>query len=180
MPRRPARAWGSVDRGKHRRAIELRKHHIPEAELVGWREGNTGRDDMRDPVCSGGVKEPGMCGHSPRENRETSGRSLLGSEAALAEATGKVSSRTPVVQFPRGVGRCSSTEEVGEQGGGRPGGVDGGKDTDQEEASEGGRVSDPEPSKRVDSPTLAALEAKGGDSFTSSPPKTPSLEVGAV
>jgi REP element-mobilizing transposase RayT len=31
MPRRPARAWGSVDRGKHRRAIELRKHHILEA-----------------------------------------------------------------------------------------------------------------------------------------------------
>ncbi len=36
MPRRPAREWGSVDRGKHRRAIELRKHHIPEAELVVW------------------------------------------------------------------------------------------------------------------------------------------------
>jgi hypothetical protein len=34
MPRRPARAWGSVDRGKHRRAIELRKHPNPEAELV--------------------------------------------------------------------------------------------------------------------------------------------------
>ncbi len=28
--------------GKHRRAMELRKHHFPEAELVVWREGKTG------------------------------------------------------------------------------------------------------------------------------------------
>jgi RNA-directed DNA polymerase len=27
-------------------------------------------------TCSGGVLEPGMCGHSPRGNREISGRSL--------------------------------------------------------------------------------------------------------
>jgi hypothetical protein len=79
MPRRTARAWGSVDRGKHRRAIELRKHQIPEAELVEWREGNTGHRDMRVVCCSGGVREPGMCGHSLHGNRETSGRSLHGS-----------------------------------------------------------------------------------------------------
>ena len=74
----PVRAWGSVSSGKHRRAIELRKHHIPEAELVGWREGNTGGNVMRVAVCSGGVKEPGMCGHSLHGNRETSVRSLNG------------------------------------------------------------------------------------------------------
>jgi len=74
----PVRAWGSVSSGKHRRAIELRNHLIPEAELVGWREGNTGSNVMRVAVCSGGVKEPGMYGHSLRGNRETSGRSLNG------------------------------------------------------------------------------------------------------
>jgi hypothetical protein len=45
---------------------------------VVWREGNTGHRDMRVVTCSGGVEEPGMCGHSPRENRDTSGRSLHG------------------------------------------------------------------------------------------------------
>ncbi len=97
MPRRPARAWGSVDRGKHRRAIELRKHPFPETELVGWREGKTWHRDMRVVPCSGGVREPGMCGHSPRENRETSGRNLRGTEAATSEAIGKVSNHKPVV-----------------------------------------------------------------------------------
>jgi len=97
MPRRPARAWGSVDRGKRRRAIELRKHLFPEAELVVWREGKTGHRDMRVVSCSGGVREPGMCGHSSRENRETSVRNLRGIEAATLEATGKVRSHTPVV-----------------------------------------------------------------------------------
>jgi hypothetical protein len=45
---------------------------------VVWREGNTGQRDMRALFCTGGVKEPGMCGHSPHENRETSRRSLHG------------------------------------------------------------------------------------------------------
>ena len=62
MPRRPARAWGSVDRGKHRRAIELRKHLFPEAELVIWREGKTGHRDKRVVSCSGGVRRPGAGG----------------------------------------------------------------------------------------------------------------------
>ena len=109
MPRRPAKAWGSVDRGKHRRAIELRKHLIPEAELVVWREGNMGRSDKRGVSCSGGVEEPGMCGHSLHENRETSGRSLQGGEATLAEAMGKANSRKPVARSTRGVGRPHST-----------------------------------------------------------------------
>ncbi len=82
---------------KHRRAIELRNHPIPEAELVDWREGKPGHRDKRVVPCSGGVREPGMCGHSPRGNRETSGRNLRGTEIATAEATGKVSSSTPVV-----------------------------------------------------------------------------------
>lgn len=63
---------------------------------MAWREGDIGRSDMRVASCSGGVKEPGMCGHSSRENRETSGRSLYGGEAAMTEATGKANSRKPV------------------------------------------------------------------------------------
>ncbi len=59
-----------------------------------------GRCVMRVPDHPGGVREPGMCGHSLRENRETSGRNLRGTEAATSEATGKVSSHTPVVNFP--------------------------------------------------------------------------------
>jgi hypothetical protein len=42
------------------------------------REGNTGHDAMRAVPCSGGVREPGMCGRSAHENRDTSGRSLQG------------------------------------------------------------------------------------------------------
>ena len=65
-----------------------------------WREGNTGRSEKRVASCSGGVREPGMCGHSSHGNRETSGRRLHGSEAAMTEATGKGSSRTPVAGSP--------------------------------------------------------------------------------
>lgn len=55
MPRLPARAWGSVDRGKRRRGIELRKHLIPEAEQVDCGEGNTFDGVMRVVERSGGV-----------------------------------------------------------------------------------------------------------------------------
>ena len=44
-----------------------------------WPEGecNRGHRAKSQAVAfSGGVKEPGMCGHSPRGNREISGRSL--------------------------------------------------------------------------------------------------------
>ena len=41
-------------------------------------EGNTRHRDKRVVSCSGGVLESGMCGHSPRENRDTSGRNLDG------------------------------------------------------------------------------------------------------
>ena len=65
-----------------------------------WREGNMGRSAKRVASCSGGVEEPGMCGHSAHENRETSGRSLHGGEAAMTEATEKASSRKPVASSP--------------------------------------------------------------------------------
>jgi hypothetical protein len=67
---------------------------------VVWREGDMGRSDKRGASCSGGVEEPGMCGHSPHGNRETSGRSLHGGEAAMTEATGKANSRKPVASSP--------------------------------------------------------------------------------
>ena len=45
---------------------------------TGW-EGNMDcRVRTQAAVCLGGVREPGMCGHSLRGNRETSGRSLNG------------------------------------------------------------------------------------------------------
>ena len=65
-----------------------------------WREGNTGHRDKRVVSCSGGVEEPGMCGHSLHGNRDTSGRSLSGAEAAMTEATGKVSSHNPAAGSP--------------------------------------------------------------------------------
>jgi hypothetical protein len=55
MPRLSARGWGSVDRGKRRRGIELRKHLFLEAEPVDWREGNTVDDDKRVVERSSGV-----------------------------------------------------------------------------------------------------------------------------
>ncbi len=61
------------------------------------REGNTGRNVMRETPCSGGVEEPGMCGHSSHGNRETSERNLRGREA-MVEATGKVNSHNPGVK----------------------------------------------------------------------------------
>jgi hypothetical protein len=67
---------------------------------VVWREGNRGCSAKRVACCSGGVEEPGLCGHSAHENRETSGRSLQGEEAARTEATGKASSRKPVASSP--------------------------------------------------------------------------------
>ncbi len=63
-----------------------------------WREGNMGRNVMRDTPCSGGVEEPGMCGHSSHGNRDTSERNLRGREAAMVEASGKVKSRNPGVE----------------------------------------------------------------------------------
>jgi len=44
--------------------------------LSKYGEGNTVCSETRAADCSGGVREPGMCGHSLHENRDTSGRSL--------------------------------------------------------------------------------------------------------
>ncbi len=115
-----------------------------------WREGKTGHRDKRVVPCSGGVREPGMCGHSSRGNREASERNLRGIETAATEATGKDSIHTPVVVFPRGVGRQQSTWEVGEQWGGSPSGIDGGKGAGQEEPVTRSREPDTKPDCRVD------------------------------
>ncbi len=101
MPRRPARAWGSVDRGKHRRAIELRKHHIPGVDTVmsARRQHGQVRDckclaipaesenlACVDTHCTGiGIPREGVC---------------MEIEASISEATGKVESHTPVVGSP--------------------------------------------------------------------------------
>ena len=67
---------------------------------MAWSEGNTGRCVMRAAFCSGGVREPCMRGHFLRGNRETSGRSLRGVKATVAEIAGKVNSRNPVIGSP--------------------------------------------------------------------------------
>ncbi|MCP5005144.1 MAG: hypothetical protein GY941_14595, partial [Planctomycetes bacterium] len=93
--------------GKHRRAIELRKHLFPEVERVDWREGKTGHRDMRVVPCSGGVREPGMCGHSTGEKRNTSGRHPRRTAAPTSEAAGQVRSHMPVLLLPPRSGRVS-------------------------------------------------------------------------
>ena len=99
MPRRSARSWGSVDRGKHRRCIELRKHYIPEAEPVGWREGNTFGGVMRVVECSGGVPDQRMCGHVSHGNRETPERRFDMSDHRQT-AGGKAHRRNPSARAP--------------------------------------------------------------------------------
>ena len=67
---------------------------IREPSLLSESEGNMDcRNSRRVAGHPGGVREPGMCGHSLRENRETSGRNLPGEEVAGVEAIGKVSSQ---------------------------------------------------------------------------------------
>ena len=56
-------------------------------------EGDAACCEMRAAGRPGGVRELGVCGHSLRENRDTSERGLRGN---MADATGKVNSRTPV------------------------------------------------------------------------------------
>ena len=65
------------------------------------REGNTGgRVGTRVADRPGGAIEPGMCGHSLRENRETSGRILHGLEATMPDTTGKANNHTSEVSSP--------------------------------------------------------------------------------
>lgn len=72
---------------------------IREPSLWSDSEGEAGCRDKRAAGRPGGVGELGMCGHSLRENRDTSERSLPGEEVALAGATGKVNSHKPVAGF---------------------------------------------------------------------------------
>ena len=60
------------------RAIELRNHLFSEADPVGCRVRQHGLSrKSRVANRSGGVRELGMCGHSPCGNRDISGRSLV-------------------------------------------------------------------------------------------------------
>ena len=59
------------------------------------REGNISMDDnTRVDAETGGVEEPGMCGHSTHGNRETSGGSRGGNDPAVAGNPEKVERRT--------------------------------------------------------------------------------------
>lgn len=100
MRRCSARTWRSVDRGKRGRGNELRKHPLPVAEPVGWREGNTIRIATRDPDCSGGVEDPRMRGHVSDGSRETSERSVDMNQQSRLPAGGKASRRNPSVRSP--------------------------------------------------------------------------------
>ena len=93
LPRRTVRAWGSVNRGKHRRAIELRNHQFRDADRVVC----TGRqyvngclyENTLAHLRSCGVVEPSMCGHSLHGNREISEYHLHGINPFIEEAWGK-------------------------------------------------------------------------------------------
>ena len=61
-----------------------------------------------------------MCGHSLHENRDTSERSLLGREVALAEAAGKVNSRAPVAGFAEESDGNKVPRKLSNKGGGTP------------------------------------------------------------
>ncbi len=76
--------------------MELRKHFIPEAELMDWREGHMGAGDMRVCSCSGGVRDQRMGGHVPRGNRDTPERCLPKNLGSEAEVAGKADRRNPV------------------------------------------------------------------------------------
>ena len=72
MPRPTAMGWGSVDRGTHRQAIELRNHLNSQADPV-QRRGKQHRTyrSRRGTNGSAESENPGMCGSSLRGNRET-------------------------------------------------------------------------------------------------------------
>ncbi len=63
----------------------------PEADRVLCLEGNTSRNAKRVPVCSGVVRDPGMCGRSSCGNREISGTVRQG---RLSDRGGKARSRS--------------------------------------------------------------------------------------
>jgi group II intron reverse transcriptase/maturase len=71
---------------------------IREPSLLSDSEGDTVGRDKRAADCPGGVRELGMCGRFPRENRDASERNLFGEEVAETEAMGKVNSQTPVAE----------------------------------------------------------------------------------
>lgn len=66
---------------------------------MDWNEGNTECIVKRDAFRSGGVKEPGMRGHSSHENRETSERCLPVNKKRT-ECKGKANRHTPLDRAP--------------------------------------------------------------------------------
>src|SRR5690625_1023779 len=102
MPRRPARAWGSVDRGKRRRAIELRNHLIPGAETVVCARRQQGRPRHSQAVVRPAESENLACVDTfrTRTERPRKGACMVIRETSYAGAAGKVSSHNPVVSSP--------------------------------------------------------------------------------
>ena len=65
-------AGEALDRGTHRRGIELRNHHSGVPTVFCQREGHMGSDDKRELRPDVTESETlSTCGHSMRENRET-------------------------------------------------------------------------------------------------------------
>ena len=157
-PRFPARGWGSVDRGKRRRCIELRKHPFPEAEPVDWREGHTKARVKRVRLCSGGVRDHRMCGHVSRGNRETSERRWHVVKHAVTPG-GKASRRNPSDRAPEESDGVIVPGKLANNGRQLPGGVNGGKDADQEEPAKGCHEPDSRPGLRVEQTGAGAHKA---------------------
>jgi hypothetical protein len=81
--------------------IELRNHQFPDGIPSGLRGTRNGvlRYRKRHPALAES-KNLGMCGHSPRGNREISGRSLAKLEVLGRGIAGKVNRRIPAMNSP--------------------------------------------------------------------------------
>src|SRR5690625_2661691 len=103
MPRRPARAWGSVDRGKRRRAIELRNHLIPGAETVACERRQHGRSRHSRAAVRLAESENLACVDTfrTRTERPRKGACMGIRETSDAGTTGKVNSHSTVVRYAK-------------------------------------------------------------------------------
>src|SRR3984893_11419544 len=118
--------------------------------MPSWQQKATGADAIaRASVPPRVVWDPGMHRRLLHGNRESSVTALRGRSQGpnrgKARAEGASNTREGAVRL------TDSTEEVGEQGGARRGGADGGKRWDREECGTAKHGPDTEPGSRVTS-----------------------------
>lgn len=136
MPRRAARAWGSVDSGTHRRANELRNHFSRmQTTLRGW------ECSIRSCVnaSSSGIRRSQRTWHVrtlyARESGDPDRARIGGNRCKGSIDEGEIP--THQCESSPGVGQRHRTGEVAEQRSPCTRGGDGGKGADQEERRRG-------------------------------------------